>query len=209
MNKCPNCGAPMEHDKFTSVCRYCGSVLGEGSSKAKKQEHAYMGNAAKHYDYIVANEARISQSPFVELRKDGKRYLLTSKPFYANDGFLHIVDSPCWRLRFQCEAQNEKLLLGIFGKRPASRMAIQAGKDIFTLRMQHYNDGYSWFSLSMDQLLSICTTQSIDLTTDLPIPTNSQFNELPIFASRFYNIAFNRMKFMYSVHVNLITDATM
>lgn len=71
----------------------------------------------------------------------------------------------------------------------------------------NYDNGYSWFSLSMEQLLAICTTQSFDLTTDLPLPSNAQFNELPIFASRFYNIAFNRMKFMYSVHVNLITDS--
>ncbi|MCR5424970.1 MAG: hypothetical protein K6E93_09500 [Bacteroidales bacterium] len=166
-----------------------------------------MGNTAKHFDYIVANEPRISKSPFVDLQKEGKQYILTSEPFYANDGFLHQISSPHWRLGFQCETKNEKLLLGIFGKRPASRMAIQAENDIFTLRMQHYDNGYSWFSLSIEQLLDICTTQSIDLTTDLPLPSNAQFNELPIFASRFYNIAFDRMKFQYSIHVNLITDS--
>lgn len=87
-------------------------------------------------------------------------------------------------------------------------MAIQLGeeKDIITFHGPQFEDGYSLFPLSVEQLLDICTAQSIDLTTDLPIPPNAQFNELPIFAARFYNAVFNRMKFMYSTQVNLITD---
>ncbi len=206
--RCPNCGAPMEQDKFTSVCRFCGAVFTGECSEAIGKELAAKGNACKHNDYIVANEARISESPFVELRKDGKRYQITSTPFYANDGFLHHIPTPNWRLRFQCNTRSEKLFLGIAGKRPASRMAIQLGddKDIISFHGAQFEDGYSWFPLSEEQLLAICTAQNIDLTTDLPLPDNAKFNELPIFASRFYNIIFNRMKFMYSIHVNLISD---
>lgn len=212
---CPNCGAPMEQDKFTSVCRFCGAVFTGECSETISQGPSAKGNACKHNDYIIANEARISESPFVELRKEGKRYQLTSTPFYANDGFLHHIPTPHWRLRFQCNTRSEKLFVGIAGKRPASMMAIKMGKEnndeddyveILTLHGAQFEDGYSWFPLSEEQLLAICTTQMIDLTTDQPLPANAQFNELPIFASRFYNIAFNRMKFMYSTHVNLITD---
>ena len=204
---CPNCGAPMEQDKFTSVCRYCGAVVAGDAAENTDKESATKNNARKHNDYIVTNEARISENPFVELRKEGNRYQITSTPFYANDGFLHHIPTPNWRLRFQCNTQSEKLFFGIAGKRPASRMAIQLGEnDVISFHGAQFEDGYSWFPLSEEQLLAICTTQTIDLTTDLPLPPNAQFNELPIFASRFYNIAFNRMKFMYSIHVNLITD---
>ncbi|MBO4586215.1 MAG: hypothetical protein J5677_00145 [Bacteroidales bacterium] len=197
----------MEQDKFTSVCRFCGAVFTGECSEAIGKEPAAKGNDRKHNDYIIASEARISESPFVELRKDGKQYQITSMQFYANDGFLHPIPTPHWRLRFQCNTQSEKLLFGIAGKRPASRMAIQLGEeDVISFHGAQFEDGYSWFPLSEEQLLAICTTQTIDLTTDLPLPANAQFNELPIFASRFYNIAFNRMKFMYSIHVNLITD---
>ena len=206
--KCPNCGAPMEQDKFTSVCRYCGAVFTGECQEAIRKEPALKGNARKHNDYIVTNEALIIESPFVELQKDGKRYQITSTPFYANDGFLHHIPTPHWCLRFQCNTRSEKLFFGIAGKRPASRMAIQLekGKDIISFHGAQFEDGYSWFPLSEEQLLAICTAQTIDLTTDLPLPDNAQFNELPIFASRFYNVTFNRMKFMYSIHVNLITD---
>ena len=205
---CPNCGAPMEQDKFTSVCRFCGSVFTAECSEATSKEPAVKGNTRKHNDYIVANEARISESPFVELRKEGKRYQITSTPFYANDGFLHHIPTPHWCLRFQCNTKSEKLFFGIAGKRPASRMAIQLGenKDIISFHGAQFEDGYSWFPLSEEQLLAICTTQNIDLTTDLPLPDSAKFNELPIFASRFYNIIFNHMKFMYSIHVKLIAD---
>ena len=189
------------------MCRFCGAVFTGECSEAIGKEPAAKGNDRKHNDYIIASEARISESPFVELRKDGKQYQITSMQFYANDGFLHPIPTPHWRLRFQCNTQSEKLLFGIAGKRPASRMAIQLGEeDVISFHGAQFEDGYSWFPLSEEQLLAICTTQTIDLTTDLPLPANAQFNELPIFASRFYNIAFNRMKFMYSIHVNLITD---
>lgn len=208
VGRCPNCGAPIEQDKFTSVCRYCGSVFTGGCSESISKEPASKGNAHKHNNYIIANEARIAESPFVELRKDSKRYQITSTPFYANDGFLHQITTLHWRLRFQCNTRSEKIFLGIAGKRPASRMAIQLGEDneVIMFHGPHFEDGYSWFPLSEEQLLAICTTQNIDLTTDLPLPDNAKFNELPIFASRFYNIIFNRMKFMYSVHVKLIAD---
>lgn len=208
MSICPNCGAPLMQDKFMSVCRYCGSIFTGGCSEATSKDSTVKGNARKHNDYIIANEARIAESPFVELRKEGKRYQITSTPFYANDGFLHFIPTPHWHLRFQCNTRSEKLFIGIAGKRPTSRMAIQLGedKDIISFHGPQFEDGYSWFPLSEEQLLAICTAQSIDLTTDLPLPANAQFNELPIFASRFYNVTFNRMKFMYSIHVKLIAD---
>ena len=86
-------------------------------------------------------------------------------------------------------------------------MAILMDDDqVLSLQPVEDSNGYTWFGLTEAQLLSICTTKAIDLSSDLPIPTNAQFNELPIFASRFYNIVFNRMKFMYTKHVQLITD---
>lgn len=205
---CPNCGAPMEQDRFSSVCRYCGTVLAGKSTASVPQEHTDTGNPRRHYDYIATNEERIVQYRFVELQKEGKRYIITSKSFYANDGFLKHIPSLHWRLQFQCDGRTEQVLIGVSGKRPATRMSIKIGDnaDVLTLRMLNYANGYTWFKLSEAQLLAICTTQTIDLSTDLPLPTNAQFNELPIFAARFYNTVFNRMKFMYSTHVNLISD---
>ena len=206
---CPNCGAPMEQDRFSSVCRYCGTIFAGKSTASVPQEHTNTGNPRRHYDYITANEERIDQYRFVGLQKEGKRYVITSTPYYANDGFLKQIPSLHWRLQFQCDGNTEKILLAIFGKRPATRMAIKVGNDNDVLTMQSvlYANGYTWFKLYENQLLSICTAQTIDMSSDLPIPPNAHFNELPIFAARFYNAVFNRMKFMYSTHVNLISDS--
>lgn len=196
----------MKQDRFSSVCQYCGTILAGGAHKNTKQ--ADTGDARKHYDYISTNETRIAQCQFVKIRKEGKRYIITSTPFYANDGFLKQISSLHWRLQFKSDGGTVQVLLGVFGKRPATRMAIKVGNDndVLTMQFVHYANEYTWFKLSKDQLLSICTAQTIDLSSDLPIPSNAQFNELPIFAARFYNTVFNRMKFMYSTHVNLISD---
>lgn len=205
---CPNCGAPMEQDGFLSVCKYCGTVVTMDEPDTKNKNHIGTGNSRKHYDYISSNETNISQNQHVALQKEKNRYTLTSTPFYANDGFLKPLSSPHWRLQFQCDGRTEKLLIGIKGKRPASRMAIKLDEDagVLVLPMLHHADGYTWFKLTEPQLLDICTSKDVDLSTDLPLLSNAHFNELPIFAARFYNTVFNRMKFMYSTHVNLITD---
>lgn len=205
---CPNCGAPMEQDRFSSVCRYCGTAVTTDEPDTKPINHIDTGDSRKHYDYISSNDTNISQNQHVVLQKEKKRYTLTSTPFYANDGFLKPLSVLHWRLQFQCDGKTEKLLIGIKGKRLASRMAIKLDEaaGVLALPMLQHVDGYTWFKLSEEQLLSICTTKAIDLSTDLPVPPNAQFNELPIFAARFYNAVFNRMKFMYSTHVNLITD---
>ena len=205
---CPNCGAPMEQDRFSTVCMYCGTVLTSKSSKNIQQEYPETDDSRKHYDYITANEERIVLCRFVKLEKKNNWYIITSKPFCANDGFLKQIPSPHWVLQFQCNSQTDKILLGIYGNRPALRMSvmISEGKDIIDLPKVHYANGITWFLISEAQLLAICTSRAIDLSTDLTLPTNAHFNELPIFAARFYNSAFNRMKFMYSTHVNLISD---
>ena len=205
---CPNCGARMERDKFMSVCEYCGVAFADGKSANTIKNDSDTGNTRKHYDYIVSNEARISQCEFVELHKKDNGYVIVSTPFYSNDGFLTKISSFQCQLKFKCDGKTEDILIGILGKRPATRLALQteSKKKTLSLQLHNYSEGYTWFTLSEAQLLSVCTAQTIDLSTDLPIPDNANFNELPFFASRFYNVAFNRMKFQYSTHVKLITD---
>lgn len=205
---CPNCGAPMEQERFSLVCRYCGTAVTTDEPDTKPINHIDTGDSRKHYDYISSNETNISQNQHVALQKDKKRYTITSTPFYANDGFLKPLTSIHWCFQFQCDGKTEKLLIGILGKRPASRMAIKLDEDsgVLALPLLRHIDGYTWFKLSEEQLLSICTAKAIDISTDLQLPKKAQFNELPIFAARFYNAAFNRMKFMYSTFVKLISD---
>lgn len=203
---CPNCGAPIVQNRFLAVCRYCGTAL-VNSTPLPTPDKRKGNSSKKRYEYIVANEETITQNPNVVLQKNGAEYVITSTSFYSNDGSLDTISIPHWRLRFQSGVRTEKMMLGICAKRPASRMAIQMdGDQVLPLQPVGSSDGYTWFDLTIDQLLSICTTKAIDLTSDVLIPANAHFDELPIFASRFYNIAFDRMKFMYSKQVQLITD---
>ena len=90
---------------------------------------------------------------------------------------------------------------------PANRMILQLNEDIVSLPLQNQDSNTSWFRLSIEQLLQICTARNIDIDTDLETDDSTQYYELSTFASRFYNVVFNRMKFLYSVNIRLITDA--
>ena len=85
-------------------------------------------------------------------------------------------------------------------------MILLLNKDIISLPLQDQDSQTSWFQLSIDQLLQFCTAREIDLDTDLETEESIQYYELSTFASRFYNVVFNRLKFLYSVNIRLITD---
>ena len=104
------------------------------------------------------------------------------------------------------DGENEMLLLGIMGNRPANRMVLQINEEIVSLPLHSQDSNTSWFRLSIEQLLQICTANNVDLDTDLETDGSSQYYELSTFASRFYNVVFNRLKFLYSVNIRLITD---
>ena len=47
---CPNCGAPMEQERFSLVCRYCGTAVTTDEPDTKPINHIDTGDSRKHYD---------------------------------------------------------------------------------------------------------------------------------------------------------------
>lgn len=161
----------------------------------------------QHLAYLHSNIDGIRQSPFLgEIKAFQGGYSITSLPFYGCDKYCRKVTYPSLYFRYENDGDNEKLLFGITGNRPATRMILLLNKDIISLPLQDQDSQTSWFRLFIEQLLQICTAQEIDLDTDLETDESIQYHELSAFASRFYNVVFNRLKFLYSVNIRLITD---
>ena len=79
-------------------------------------------------------------------------------------------------------------------------------EDIINLTLHNQENKTVWFVLPMDVLLHLCKARDVEISTDVKIDAKAQYNEFPIFASRFYNAAFDKMKFVYSLNVKMITD---
>ena len=127
-------------------------------------------------------------------------------PFYSNDGMLSKIVQPYWQFKYQNNGSTETLLIGITANRPAARMALKIDDDIHQLKLHSQDSKTAWFALPFYVLLKLCTAREVNISTDIKTDPKALYNELPIFASRFYNAAFDRMKFIYSVNVRMITD---
>ncbi len=206
MNTCPNCGAQLTIGKFQSICEYCGYVAGNDSGGGNTTPSPSPSDTKSHYTYLKNNSETIEASHLVSFKKRYKTYTLESVPFYSNDGMLSKIAQPYWQLKYQNDGSTETLLIGISANRPAARMALKIDDGIHQLKLQSQESKTAWFALPFDVLLTLCTAKKVDISTDIKTDPRAQYNELPIFASRFYNAAFDRMKFIYSVNVRMITD---
>lgn len=205
--QCPNCGATLIRNHFVSVCEFCGTVINCESKPIVPHDEPLDNAAKQHFSYIQNNIDVIQQSPFLsEIKPIQRGYKITSMPFYGCDKNCHRVFSPSMLFRYENDGDNEMLFLAITGNRPANRLILQHDNSIISLPLQNQDSSTSWFRLSIKQLLQICTAHNIDLVTDLETDKSIQYYELSTFASRFYNVVFNKMKFIYSVNVRLITD---
>lgn len=206
MSICPNCGALLTIGKFLSTCEYCGYVASNNSDGGNTPPSLSTSDIKSHYTYLLNNAETIAASPFVSFKKRYKTYTLESAPFYSNDGMLSKIAQPYWQFKYQITGNTETLLISITANRPAARMAIKIDNDIFQLKQHNQESKTAWFALPFDVLLTLCTAREVDISTDIKTDPRALYNELPIFASRFYNAAFDRMKFIYSVNVRMITD---
>lgn len=205
-NICPNCGAQLTVGKFQSICEYCGYVAGNGGDGSNTPPSPSPSDIKSHYTYLRNNAETIAVSPFVSFKKRNKTYTLESMPFYSNDGMLSKISQPYWQFKYQNDGSTETLLIGITTNRPAARMALKVDNDIQQFKLHSQESKTAWFALPFDVLLTLCTAKKVDISTDIKTDPKALYNELPIFASRFYNAAFDRMKFIYSVNVRMITD---
>lgn len=204
---CPNCGATLTQSRFVSVCEFCGTIM-DGNAHPIVPQDPPSGNKAKqHLAYLRNNIDSIRQSPFLgKIKTVQSGYGITSLPFYGCNKYCRKMSYPSFLFHYENDGDNEKLLFGITGNRPATRMILLLNKDIVYLPLQDQDSQTSWFQLSIDQLLQFCSAREIDLDTDLETEESIQYYELSTFASRFYNVVFNRLKFLYSVNIRLITD---
>ena len=192
--------------KFQSICEYCGYVADNKGDGGNTSPSPSPSNSKSHYTYLRNNSETIAASSFVSFKRRYKSYTLESTSFYSNDGMLSKITQPHWLLKYQNDGSTETLLLGITANRPAARMALKIDDGIHQLKLQSQESKTAWFALPFDVLLTLCTAKKVDISTDIKTDPRAQYNELPIFVSRFYNAAFDRMKFIYSVNVRMITD---
>lgn len=210
INVCPNCGAVLRRHVFMLLCDYCSYSSFQDVS-VLHIPLKFADNAKTRYEKLSISEVDINKSRFVNLEFVNKTIIVScKKSFFGNDFHYCKINTLSMEYVYSNDGSNEELLMAIKNDsniytQPQFAMRINR-KLCIVPNFCNKLDGKYLFNLSIDELYVICTAKTIDVATNLTDTENVNYNELRFYSSRFYNLIFDKRKFLYSLNINLITD---
>jgi len=208
---CPNCGAEMRIKGFSFVCDFCGTHHILDNYITLESIETDSVDIRNRYDYLKRNKQYIRNSNLVTFYDDNEVSDLRSTPdFYANDGHFNRLMKYGIQLSYRNDKQTEILNLVINANQSATIISsISILLDYNVLVESNYlsSDGNSSiFNLGFDSFENICRSRVISIVMDSPDSHMGYYNEFITYCRRFYNLAFNKNKYIYSLNQNLISD---
>ena len=207
---CPNCGADMRIQSFVYVCDFCGTrVMGDSFSTVESLIEAPEA-IEKRSSYIKKNRCYIDSASKISIEECGNTITLSSDPsFYANDGKYNKVLSFSLSYEFTTNGIEDNLFLKIktlsFASLPQLSILIDM-EVVITPRFEKWEGDIAFFKIDIVELQSICDSHMIKISSDIMEYETSIFDELIPYSCRFYHYSFDKRKYIYSIHRNLITD---
>ena len=210
LNICPNCGATMQQRSFTYECEYCGTiVLKDGLSEIYYKEDLESSIEDK-YSYLNKNYSYVSQSKHLFCIKNSNGYeIKTATSFYANDGKYNKIKDFFLSLSYDNDQETEHLYLCVNTNKFSSNPQLSLLIDMeFCVRpvFEKADEDCLYFNITRKELQIMCEAHLIQVASNCFDAENAMFNELPSYCSRFYHYTFDKRKYIYSLHKNLITD---
>lgn len=200
-NYCPNCGAALVIKELYKECLYCGMTMGISHVKSQTKSSVIL-----KYKYLKDHFTEILCNRFVTMSEKEGAYTIKSNLFYAHDNSHTKIDGISLQLYYENNGTTDAIILGINGEISNNRLFIRINDKIITLQLVNALNDTKFFILSEHTFLAICQTHSFEIDINQRLPENADFSEFPIFAGRFYNAVFNRMKFLYTTEVKLWSD---
>lgn len=208
---CPKCGAVMERNNFVFHCGYCNhtqivtkedeiAMLNQNQTRAPELQFEYI---KKHRKYIL-------QRPYVELKEgEDNITIICLYKFFGNDFRGRKVETTSMYYIYENNKMEETLFCVLESgnqtcNSPYLVIRLNHCKNI-TLALNKIENGAYYYSLDYDVLLQICQSKNIEISCNMiTVPVN--YSEFIAYSCRFYNLVFNKEKYIYSLNLNLLTD---
>ncbi|WP_290456051.1 hypothetical protein [Bacteroides acidifaciens] len=209
-NICPNCGANIHKQGLGFVCDYCGSTFIPEDYSKIYPVYADTVDIQDRYEYLKRNEQHISISKIVTCEKNINAYRISSNPvFYTNDGnFRCILTSSC-TLKYENDGNTETLLLTVHSSKNVLQPIFSILLDeeyIIDLCFDRWEDKEAVFRIDFSEFKEICESSIISVSCNLMDSLISNYDEFIPYCCRFYNVVFDKCKYLYSIHKHLISD---
>lgn len=207
---CPNCGAEMQKQGLSAICLYCGTHFDLGNYKRIVPSIALSWEITERFNYIKSKEQSLELSGYVDIRTDNTTYHIKSNPsFYANDGNYNRILDYNLSLEYFNDGNTESLFLVVDSSKDVSNSYLSILLDYRFhiappfVRKEMNN---SFYKLALAELKQICASHTIIIYSNLLDCEYASYKEFTTYCCRFYNITFDKRKFLYSIHQHLISD---
>lgn len=201
---CPNCGAELLQHTFADVCHYCGYMSVKNTFDSSNSKQAC--EALKYYEYIKENIQYLKFHPeFVSAKQFGTSYeIQCSKAFHPLDKQYQLCyDIDCkWKVII--DKDNFQLSLLSKGMKSVTGRVIVTLDKILHLTLQELQENVDFdeYLVPYMDFEAICNSSTITFALN----ENYRYDEFRAYSHRFYNLVFNRTKYVYAINQHLLTD---
>ena len=201
---CPNCGAELELHTFGHVCQYCG-YISSNITEEYSNENEQKRFAHECYKYITRNISYItSHSEFVSAKQNASSYeIQCAKAFHPLDKQYQIIHGVELFWKAIIDRKSIRLFLLAKGNKSINGSIVISLDEMINLIF--YETG---LNTSLDEYIvpykdfeAICNSSAISFAID-----ENKYDEFRIYSHRFYNLVFNRAKYVYAINQHLLTD---
>lgn len=209
-NICSNCGATMNIQGYGFVCDFCGSSFLSDDYIAIDNVSVDSNDISMRYGYLKKNEARINSSKSVKVNCNSNAYrVLSNPPFYANDSRFHRNKKYNLYLDYTNNGIEESMYILVYATEYVSNPYLSIlldGEFVITPQFERWDGNSAIFQFGVVEFEEICNSVSASLQSNLFDSEKDNYREFIPYCCRFYNMVFDKCKYTYSIHQNLISD---
>lgn len=202
---CPNCGATLERHTFGDVCQYCGYISANDMVDKLSDEGKLEKDARECYEYIKRNISYITSHPeFVSIKQNEASFeIQCTKAFHPLDAHYQIIQGTEFVWKAIIDKESIRLFLLAKGMKSINSSIIISLDGMLNLVLSeiHSNNMYDEYIVSYNDFEAICNSTDISFALH-----ENKYDEFRIYSHRFFNIVFNRTKYVYAINQHLLTD---
>lgn len=201
---CPNCGSIMNECTIVATCNYCGcSIPIDKSCSHSKTNEKTIGNR-NAWQYVSNNIDYIQARKWVKVEDQGDTYTISSQQIYYPYQGLRLNKDLGWRISATISPSGTTVQLHLVSQddRPFF-FAIKCDKATIMKESQSCISPYIEFTL--DEFAEICSSKELIVETNV-LTGEYYFVDFSIYLHRFFNIVFDKTKYIYSIHQHISID---
>lgn len=209
--ECPNCGASMNIQGFGFVCDFCGThFLSEEYVFVDSNNAMETIDISERYAYLRKNEQYIKSCKYVKVDSNNGVFRARASPAYcAKDSQLNKIQNYSLYFDYLNSGDAATMYMVVHSAEGFVTPYISILLDelfVITPRFERWEGDLAIFQIGIAEFERICESRTISFTSNLMDAEAGYYEEFIPYCCRFYNAIFNKNKFLYSIHQNLISD---